>query len=81
MGAGHNRQFSAEARADRMGLNLRHRYAPAFVVATMVMVSMIMCGQNNIHGWVADIIMVLDSLALVMVAAWCGFVEVMRHFA
>ena len=46
----------------------------------MVMVSMIMCNQNNVHRWVADIIMVLDSIALLIVALWCGFTEVMRHW-
>ncbi len=63
-----------------MGQILRHRHAPAFVVAVMVMVSMIMCYQNNVHRWVADIIMVLDAIALLVVALWCGFTEVMRHF-
>jgi len=63
-----------------MGINLRHRHAPAFVTAAMVIVSMIMCGQYNVHRWVADIIMVLDSIALVIVALWCCTTEVMRHF-
>jgi hypothetical protein len=63
-----------------MGINLRHRHAPAFIVAAMVMTSMIMCGQYNVHRWVADIIMVLDSIALVIVALWCGMTEVMRRF-
>ena len=63
-----------------MGINLKHRHAPAFVIAGMVMVSMIMCGQYNVHRWVADIVMILDSAALVIVAGWCGATEVMRYF-
>ena len=60
---------------------MNKRHAPAFVVATMVMVSMIMCNHYNVHRWVSDIVMVLDSIALVIVAIWCGILEVMRHFA
>jgi len=63
-----------------MAVNIKHRHAPAIIVAVMVMVSMIMCNQNNVHRWVADIIMVLDSIALLVVALWCGFTEVMRHW-
>lgn len=59
---------------------MNKRHIPAFVVAAMVMISMIMVHQYNVHRWVADIVMVLDSIALVIVAAWCGFVEVMRYF-
>jgi preprotein translocase subunit SecD len=63
-----------------MGMNFRHRHAPALVVAAMVIVSMIMCGQYNVHRWVADIVTILDSIALLVVAVWCGTTEVMRYF-
>lgn len=50
------------------------------IIAGVVLASMIMCSQGNIHRWVADIIMVFDSIALVVIALWCGFTEVMRHY-
>ena len=63
-----------------MALNLRHRHAPAIIVAVVVMASMILSNQNNVHRWVADIIMVLDAIALLVVALWCGITELMRNF-
>lgn len=63
-----------------MAINLKHRHAPVMIIAGVVLASMIMCSQGNIHRWVADIIMVFDSIALVVIALWCGFTEVMRHY-
>ncbi len=63
-----------------MAINLKHRHTPAIVIAGVILASMLMCGQGNLHRWVADIIMVLDSIALLLVALWCGITEVMRHF-
>ncbi len=63
-----------------MIMTLKHRHVPAIVVAGTVLVSMIICNQGNVHQWVSDIIMMLDSMALVFISIWCGITELLRHF-